>query len=519
MKMRHRLLLGLFLLISSFSLLAQTAYECLDLQSLESFIEQSGKNWNIPGLSVAIIKNDTIIFEKGFGVADVTQPGEVDEHTLYAIASNTKAFTSAALAILVDEGKLSWNDRVIDHLPYFELYDPYVTQEMMVRDLLCHRCGLETFSGDLLWYGTTYSREEVIRRARHLKPAFGFRSDFGYSNIMFITAGEIVSEVAGVNWDDFLQQKIFNPLGMDRTNTSISKLDGMDNVAMPHFVDPVSGKSQKIPYVNWDNVGPAGSINSSVHDMAQWIRMQLKMGEWNDEQLISENQVWEMRTLNTPQYVSRGIQSIRASQHFSGYGLGWSLMDYHGCKIISHGGGADGMISQVTFVPEKNFGFVILTNSNNALPSALSFDILDEFFRVEDKLNWSNMYLNYFKGHFEGLAKEEEELLKKKIKGSKASLELNSYTGTYGGEMYGDAEVVLEKGKLVVNFLPTPIFIGDLTHWHQDIFRIRLRGIPSLPEGTVQFIIDYEGQVKEMKIDIPNPDFDFTELEFKRKDK
>jgi CubicO group peptidase (beta-lactamase class C family) len=518
MRIRHFLLLIISFLVFSSQAFAQTAYECIDLKAIESLIDQSRKDWDIPGLSIAIVKNDTNIYEKGFGVRDVTRPGKVDENTLFAIASNTKAFTSAALAVLVDEGKLSWDDRVIDHLPYFELYDPYVTQEMRIRDLLCHRCGLETFSGDLLWYGATYSREEVVRRARYLKPAFSFRSGFGYSNIMFIAAGEIVPAVEGVSWDDFLQRNFFDPLGMSRTNTSITKLEGMENVAMPHYVDPITGNTQKIRYVNWDNVAAAGSINSSVHDMAQWIRMQLKMGAWDGEQIISEDQIWEMRSLHTPQKVTRGINSIRQSQHFSGYGLGLSLMDYQGCKIVGHGGGADGMISRVTFVPEENFGFIILTNSNNSLPSALSFDILDEYFQVEKKVNWSHMYLDYYKGHFKNLAKEEEKLQEKRIKDSKPTLEINAYTGTYGGEMYGDAEVVVEDGNLVVCFKPTPIFVGDLTHWHQDIFRIRLRNIPSLPAGTVRFIIDQEGEVEEMKIDIPNPDFYFTELEFRKKD-
>ena len=517
MKIRNTCFIFLSLLYSSLLLTAQTAYECLDLKALETFIEDSRQSWKIPALSIAIVKNDTIIYEKGFGVTDITGKEKADEHTLFAIASNTKAFTSAALAVLVDEGKISWDDRVIDHLPYFELYDPFVTREMRIRDLLCHRCGLKTFSGDLLWYGTTWSREEVIRRARYLEPAYSFRSGYGYSNIMFITAGEIIPAVEGISWDDFLKDRFFDPLGMERTNTTIRNLEGLENVAMPHFVDPLTGEAQKIPYVNWDNVGPAGAINSSVHDMVQWIRMQLNMGNWNGEQLISEDQVWETRAVHNPQKVSRGMANMRPSQHFSGYGLGWSLMDYHGCKIIGHGGGADGMISRVTMVPEENFGFVILTNSNNSLPSALSFDILDEYFRVEDKMNWSNMYLNFYRGHFESLAEEAAELQKKKIEGSEPTLDLESYTGTYGGEMYGDAEVVLEEGRLVVKFVPTPMFTGDLTHWHQDIFRIRLRDIPSLPYGTVQFIIDQEGRVEEMKIDIPNPDFYFTELEFKKK--
>ena len=515
MKKLHFPISFIFLLLFSSTIFTQTAYDCLDLKKLDEYIGKAREDWKIPGLSICIVKNDTLIYAKGFGIRDIQQEGKVDEHTVFAIASNTKAFTSAALSILADEGKISLDDRVIDHLPYFELYDPYVTGEMKIRDLLCHRSGLVTFSGDLLWYGSSYSREEVIRRAKYLDPVYGLREHYGYSNIMFLAAGEIIPAVVNMSWDEFLEQRFFDPLGMSRTNTSTSLLKDVDNVAMPHHVNILNGETMTIPYLNWDNIGPAGSINSSAYDMAQWIKLQLNEGKLGDNQIISKERIWEMRSVHTPQNVSPGASRLWPSRHFYGYGLGWFLEDYHGKKIVGHGGGADGMISKVTMVPEENLGFVVLTNSINSVPTALSFYILDMYFGAEE-VKWSETFLRFFKASQEDNIKMEEEFAELRIPDTEPSLDLDEYTGTYGGEMYGNAEVVLEQDKLVVKFLPTPIFIGDLSHWHLDIFRIRLRDIPSLPMGTVQFIINAEGKVEEMRINIPNPDFDFTELEFKK---
>lgn len=479
------------------------------------YIEKAMKEWQIPGLSVAIVKNDSIIYAKGFGIRDINYQDPVDENTLFAIASNTKAFTASSLARLVDQNKISWDDRVKDYLPWFELYDPYVTNEMRIRDLLCHRSGLKTFSGDLLWYGTIYSRKEVIQRARYLTPSYGFRYGYGYSNIMFLTAGEIIPAVEEISWDEFVKKSFFDPLGMSRTTTTIKDLDKLGNVAQPHHVNWQTKETVTIPYVDWDNIGPAGSINSSARDMAQWIRFQLNNGHWNGQQIISEKNIWEMRKIQNFQYQGRNTGENRPTWHFRGYGLGWSVRDYHGLIIISHGGGADGMISQVTMIPEENFGFVILTNSINYLPSALSEYILDLYFKGSSQ-DWSGLSLESFLSRQENDKLDEKEFVRNRVKGTKPSIELTEYTGLYGGEMYGDAEVIVDNNQLIIKFIPTPIFTGTLTHWHYDIFRIKLTDILSLPEGTVQFIINPEGRVDEMKIDIPNPDFDFTELEFKR---
>lgn len=505
----------------------------LDLDELNDYIEKSYQNWEIPGMAISIVKDGEVLFSKGYGIKEFGKEDAVDKNTLFAIASNTKAFTSGALSILVEEGKIDWDDKVVDYLPYFQLYDEYVTKQMTIRDLLCHRSGLETFSGDLLWYGTSYTREEIIERAKYLEPVYGFRSHYGYSNIMFLAAGQIIEVVTGIKWEDYIQEKFLTPLKMTSTYTSINqfkykseikkeyikKSDNItstifeydENIAMPHEVK-LGENPIVLNYLSWDNIAPAGALISSVSDMSNWLIMQLNNGIFEGDTILSEEQIWEMRSPQTIENIASWSPKYWPSKHFEAYGLGWSMFDYHGKKIINHGGGADGMISITVLVPEENLGFVILTNSINYLPNALMYYILD-LYVAENETDWSEFYLNFFRygqKEDENNAIEDE---KNREKNTKTSLDLKDYCGTYSGDLYGDAKIKLENGNLVMYFIPTPMFIGDLTHWENDTFKIVLRNIYNLPYGKVNFIIE-DDKVVELKVDIPNPDFDFTELQF-----
>jgi CubicO group peptidase (beta-lactamase class C family) len=489
----------------------------LDLSELDNYIEKARKEWQVPGLSIAIVKNDSIRFSRGYGVIKAGHNEPVDENTIFAIASNTKAFTATALAILVDEGKIHWDDRVCTYLPDFSLYDPYISNEIRIRDLLCHRSGLKTFSGDLLWYETNYSRGDVLQRTRYLKPSYGFRYRYGYSNIMYLAAGQAIPKAAGMSWDDFVRHRILEPLGMEHTYITLEEMADETNVAQPHHVDLMAGKTIVLPYMRWDNIAPAGALNSSASDMANWIRFQLQMGEWNGSQIVSRENLWETRMMHTVRTVDMQSQNVWTSKHFEGYGLGWQLYDYHGCKVMGHGGGSDGMISRVTIIPEENLGFVILTNSINALPVSLTFYILDKYFTGKS-YDWSGLYLQ---NSLQNIKMEKEKWLEYKLSADPdvgPSLSLQEYCGVYGGELYGNVEVLLHQGDLVLDFLPSPKMIGDLSILEGDTFLIRLRDNPSLPEGIVRFLLDESGNVGELMVDIPNPDFDFTELELKRKE-
>lgn len=496
---------------------ATTRAQTADLAELDRYFAESGDAFRVPGFAVAIVKDDRVVFAKGYGVREIDRPARVDENTLFAIASNTKAFTAAALAVLVDEGRIRWDDRVVDYLPYFRLYDPWVTQEVRIYDLLSHRSGLGTFSGDLLWYGTPYDAAEVVRRARFLEPAGQFRADYGYSNLMFIAAGEIIPAVTENNWSQFVRQRFLEPLGMANTVTSTGDLGRFDNVATPHRQK--DGEIVELEWYNWDAMAAAGGIISSVRDMSRWLRLQLNHGVWDGDTIFSQEAQRRMWTPHISYVVDGESEELYPTTHFRGYGLGWGLMDYRGRKVMSHGGGYDGMFSRVALVPDENLGIVVLTNSMTNLPVAVTYTILDAYLGGE-QADWTAHFLERAEHARERRAERRAKFAAERVEDTSPSLQLADYTGTYGGPMYGDATVTLEDGHLAVSFLPNPDLVGDLTHHHFDTFVVEWRRTFAwFDEGTVQFILDPSGDVLEMKVDVPNEDLWFYELEFKKRER
>jgi CubicO group peptidase (beta-lactamase class C family) len=486
------------------------------VSSLDAYFERARSDWSVPGLAVAIVKDDRLVLAKGYGVREIGKPAPVDDQTLFAVASNTKAFTAAAIARLVDAGKLAWNDRVVDHLPYFRLYDEYVTADMRIRDLLSHRSGLGTFSGDVVWYGTPYTREEVVRRARFLKQAGPFRAFYGYSNVMFVAAGEIVSRVSGKTWDDYIKASFFEPLGMRRTVTSVKAIAGDANVATPHaaFEEPL----QPFPWVNWDNVGPAASIISTAADMAQWARLQLNRGTLEGRTLFSDTASREMWTPQISFTIDRAAESRIPVTHFRGYGLGWSLSDYRGRLVAAHGGAADGMFSRVALVPEERLAVVVLTNSDTQLPDALSNRVIDAYTGAEPR-DWSRELLERARQTRRERAAAREKTARERVANTGPSHPLSAYAGTYASDLYGDARVEIENDKLVLRLLPNPALTADHTYWHCDTFALEWRRrFPWFGNGRVQFVLDGNARVTELKLDVPNDDFWFWEPEFVRRD-
>ncbi len=512
-----RVTLFFLLLLFTFSCVRAQADLETKLKEIDAYAEKARADWKVPGFAIAIVKDDKVVFAKGYGVREVGKTTPVDEKTLFAIASNSKAFTSAALAILVDEKKLNWDDKVTKYLPDFQMYDPFVTREITVRDLLSHRSGLITFGGDLLWYQTTYNQDEVLRRIRYLKPAFSFRSRFGYQNIMFLAAGIIVEKITGKIWGDFVKERFFTPLGMTSSNTSIKEFKANGNVATPH--NDKSGVNKPIQYDNVDNAAPVAGINSSVADLAQWMRLQLGRGTIDGKQIFSRRQSWEMWQPNIVIPISEGAAQFNPTRHFNLYGMGWSLSDYQGRKVISHGGGLDGMISQTALMPEENLGIVVLTNSESPLNTIMQNKVFDVFLNVMPKRDWSAEFLARVKAGKEAGAKEQKAIEDARVMNTKPSLALEKYAGTYISTMYGDAKIEMENGKMILRLVPTPSFVADLEHWHYDTFRLTWRESVQypFPKGFVIFKIDDKGQPADMTIDCLNADFNFDELEFKRK--
>ncbi len=504
----------LFLLVISTQAFAQNDKGIeKKIKYLDNYYEQSLKDYNVPGMAVAIVKDGKVIFSKGYGVRNVDTGEPVDGNTLFAIASNTKSFTAASLAMMVDEGKLKWDDKVEDYLPWFRLYAPYVSENFTIRDLLCHRSGLATFSGDLIWYGTDLSTEQVVRNARFLKPVYGFRAHYGYSNIMFMAAGLVLEKVSGRSWTDFVTQRLIKPLHMDRSLTSTKQLPGVEDVSAPHndFNDGLI----TIPWLNWDNIQAAGGIISSVNDLSKWLIFQMNQGVTAEgDTLLSAARFHDMWAANTIENVSAGAEKRWPSTHFKAYGLGWGTFDYLGRKIIGHGGGYDGFITNTTFIPEENLGFIILTNKNTSLYYPLMYKTLDVFLGNKEETDWSKMILDLINKRDEMDKKAEEKAEAERNKDSQPTLPQDAYLGTYNCEMYGDAKVYMEEGQMKVHLMPTEIFVGDLTHWEYNTWQIEFKKVPSLPKGKVNFTIDENGKVTDMLIDVPNPDFDFTELKF-----
>jgi CubicO group peptidase (beta-lactamase class C family) len=477
------------------------------LTGFDDYVNKAMKDWEVPGLAIAIIKDDKVVFAKGYGVRKLGDPTPVDERTLFAIGSSSKAFTAASIAMLVDEGKLKWNDPVTKYLPGFETYDPYVTRELTVRDLLTHRSGLER--GDYLWYGTENDRDEILRRTRFIKPTWSLRSHFGYQNLMYLAAGTLVSKMNGRTWDEFIAQRIFIPLGMMSSSTSIKAFRNGDNVATPH-----AKFDDKIEPIAWrliDNIGPAGSINSNVVDMAQWVRLQLGQGTYQNQRLFSPAVAKEMHSPQIVIPLAGSNEVLYPEAHFLSYGLGWFLSDYRGKKVVEHGGAIDGMRAQTAILPEEKLGVVILTNMNGSvLPHVLMYKVFDAYL-VEGnrKKDWAGDTLKAFKALQERGAAAAKKVEEARVPNTQPSLALEKYAGSYRNDLYGEVKVTYESGKLKVQFGPP--FVSELEHWNYDTFRARFRGAGET-KSFITFRLNTQGKSDEVTLDLAS-DYPFKRVQ------
>lgn len=505
---------ALFLLL--FTLHIFVSAQTLDqkLAEIDAYATQVMTDWKGPGMAIGVVQNDKVAFTRGYGVLELGKPAKVDENTVFAIASNSKAFTTAAISILIDEGKIGgWDDKVVKYLPGFKMHDPWITQDMTIRDLVTHRSGLATFSGDLLWYETNYKADQILDRVRHLKPRWPFRSGYGYQNLMFIAAGEIVTRVSGKPWAQFVKERILTPLGMTRTTTTIKDLK--DNAAMPH--NESGGTLRALHRGNVDGADAAAGLNSSVGDLTKWIRLQLGRGTSDGKTIFKKERSWEMWQPSLARTVSDETMKNRPTFHFSGVGMGWFVFDYQGRKVLNHSGGLDGMLSYTVLIPEENTGFVVLTNSESPAFIIMMNKMLDVFTNAPKK-DWNAEALTQV-----AKTKTDADETRKKddaarVLNTKPSLAASGYAGTYTSEMYGDVVIEENDGKLVMRFPPAPNFVADLEHWNYDTFQIKWR--PSVAynfaRGWVTFTIDQAGRTDQLKINQPNNDFWFYELELKR---
>jgi len=471
----------------------------------DAYVTAALKTFDVPGAAIAIVRNDSVIYARGYGIRDIDKRSPVDERTLFAIGSASKAFTAASLAMLVEEGKLRWDDRAAARLPGFELNDPAATRELTIRDLLSHRSGLAR--GDLLWGAAMFDRREVLRRVRFLEPSWGFRAQFGYQNLMYMAAGEVVREVSGASWDDFVARRIFAPLGMSSSSTSITALPSQPNVASPHM--RVDDTLRVVPWRNIDIVGPAGSINSHVLDMAQWVRLQLGKGRYQGKQLIRADLVEEMHTPHTIIRIDTAQARLNPDTHFSTYGLGWFLQDYRGKKVVHHGGNIDGMSALVAMLPDERFGMVILTNMNGTpLPSALMYRTFDAHLKAPAK-DWSAEIHRNTQRQLARARETAQRRLSERATGTTPSLALERYAGTYADSMYGQVKVSSEGGTLRLTM--GALYEGPLEHWHYDTFRAnwaqRQRG-----RSFVTFRLNASARVTGLEIEMGGGTIEFRRV-------
>jgi CubicO group peptidase (beta-lactamase class C family) len=463
------------------------------LAGLDTFVQNAVKSWGIAGLAIAIVKDDSVVYARGFGVREIGKPGQVDARTLFAIGSNTKFFTSTVVGMMVDAGRMKWDDPATKYLPGFQLYDPYVTREITVRDLLAHRSGLGR-RGDMLWYASPYDRQEILRRIRFLKPNSSFRSQYGYQNIMVMAAGEAAATAGGTSWDSLVTQRIFRPLGMTSSNTSVRALTGNANVATPHW----SGDDLLTPIAwrNIDNIAPAGSINSNVLDMAKWLRFVLANGRVGTTQVIKPA---TLREIESPQtIVPSPDDTLSPSTHFHAYGLGIGMYDYMGVKVLSHTGGIDGMLSQVTLIPERRLGIVILTNTegHNSVFAAVARRVVDAYLGAPQR-DWSAIMLAQTRAQEATQTATAKRLEAARLKDTHPSVTPDHFVGRYVSEMYGDVTIAAEGAHQVLHFGPS--FAGDLEHWANDSYKItwhdRRQG-----SGLVTFLVNPLGQVSSLEL-------------------
>ncbi|MRR19306.1 serine hydrolase [bacterium] len=497
----------------------------LTSQEIDRLTERTMKEFNVPGIAVAVVKDDKVVHMKGYGVSSIITGKKTDENTLFAIASNSKAFTSAALGILVDEGKIAWETKVIDIIPEFRLYNAYVTEDFNIKDLLTHRSGMGLGAGDLMLWpdSSTFTKEEIIHNLRYLKQTSSFRTKYDYDNLLYLVAGEVVARVSGQSWEDFVEARIMKPLGMDRSSPSPGRARDRSNMIDAHV--PVDGVLQVVPLYESDLLNPAGGIISSVADMTKWVTMHLnhgRYGENNSSQLLSGRTHGEMWTPQT-------IIPVRAPgpyrSHFSGYGLGWRLTDVGGYLQASHTGGLAGIVTQVTMIPELKLGIIVFTNQQEGSAfTAITNTIKDGYLGVTGN-DWVKTLKESVESNMAEARKITEEIWAKvEANRSKtgAAVDHSLYAGTYIDNWFGEIVISEEGGDLRFRSVRSPRLRGDMLYYTGNTFIVKWDNRSMDADAFAVFTLDKDGRPAAFTMEAISPltdfSYDFHDLLLKRKE-
>jgi len=497
-----------------------TTAQVITADSIDRLVARTLKTFDVPGIAVAIVKDDKMIFAKGYGYASLNTHKKVDENTLFGIASNSKAFTTAAIGILVDEGKIKLDDKLTDYIPEFKMYDPYVTAEFTVRDMLTHRSGLGLGAGDLMDFpdSTDFTVADMIHNLRYFKPASSFRSKYDYDNQLYKIAGEVIKRVSGMSWEDFVETRIMQPLKMDHSATAYQRIKNYSNVADAHA--PVDGKVVVIPrYITYTG-NSAGGIYSSVADLSKWVIMQMNNGKYDDgKHLFSEaihRQMW------TPQTIVPVAENTPYNTHFAAYGLGWFLSDVKGYKEVNHTGGIDGMVTKITLIPELKLAIIVLTNQESgAAFSAITNQIKDSYLGITGR-DWIKNYSEQVKAAQQGADAvmagvwQQVDLMQHNA----TTVDYMPITGTYHDNWLGDVVISMKDGKLWFNAKHSPKLNGQVLPYKGDTFVIKWAYRSMEADAYAMFSFDENGKPSGLKLKPISPltdfSFDFQDLDFKK---
>lgn len=486
MKRLYRLLtLTLFIIfILNFPVAAQ---EKNPLDGFEEFVLDVMKDWTVPGLAISIVKDGKLLYAEGFGFRDIEKGLEVTPDTLFAIGSCTKAFTATAMGILVDLGKLDWDKPVKEYIPRFKLDDPFASERMTPRDLVCHRSGLPRH--DFVWYGSSATREELVERLQHLQPSQDFRTLFQYQNLMFMTAGYLTGQISQMPWEDFIQKHILDPLDMKNSNFSVETSKKAPDFALPYSAE--DKKTKNIPFRNIDTVGPAGSINSSVREMANWLMLNLNKGKFGDKQIVSEN---NLKEVHSPQMIASNAIS-NPELFYSLYGMGWMITAYRGQLLLTHGGGIDGFTASVTFMPNKKIGLCILTNlGGNPTPTIVGYNVYDRLLGM-DEVSWNERMKKQREQAEKAAEKRDKEKDTDRKLNTSPSHSLEDYAGKFEHPGYGIFTVTKEGERLEAKYNSSE---WVLTHYHYDTFEASSESDDS---GTkISYFSDEKGNIVSLSI-------------------
>ncbi|GAA4450857.1 serine hydrolase [Nibrella saemangeumensis] len=505
----------------AFSALAQV----ITSPQIDALVQRTLTTFDVPGIAVAVVKDGQVVHQKGYGVRSLRTGAKVDEHTLFGIASNSKAFTAAALGMLMDEGKLTWDDKVIDYIPEFRMYNAYVTEEFTLRDLLTHRSGLGLGAGDLMFWpdSSNFTMKDVIHNLRYLKPVSGFRTKYDYDNLLYMVAGEVIERVSGKSWPEFVEDRMMKPLGMNRSAGSYERLADKDNVIDAHA--PVNGRVQVIDRDNFRFGYSAGGINSSVADMSRWVITQLNKGKYGPngrQQLFSEKihaEMWKPQTIlpvsdaPMPPY----------NTHFAAYGLGWRLSDVKGYKQVTHTGGLAGMVTQVTMLPELQLGIIVFTNQQSgAAFSAVTNTIKDSYLGLPP-MDWVRRYSEQVKkgqADADKLTKDIWDGIAREQRANTTPVDFTRFAGTYRDRWFGDVVINQQGGKWWFRSLRSPKLTGELFYYKGNTFVVKWNDRSFDADAYVTFLVDESMHPASIKMKPISPltdfSFDFQDLDLQR---